>query len=367
MVHKPTVSIFLSSYNHEKFLRESIDSVLEQTFEDFELYIKDDASTDSSWEIIQSYNDPRIQAVRNPTNQYWGFNDAYPALRGEYIAVQHSDDVWEPEKLEKQVAFLNLHPDIGAVFSHVKVIGEDSQPLVDDKLVTMHPFHQPNRSRHEWLNHFFYDGNAFCHPSMVIRRACHEKVGLYRYGMIQLFDLDMWVRLCLHYDVYVHQEPLMRFRIRANQMNTSSPRVDTVIRHNFELIQILKNYYQVESAEGLLSIFPNATKHIHTEYFNPFYTLSMLLIDNDEFPGGQLLGLETLFDLLNDPRVSENLKRYYQLDTLKFRALCTSKDVFAVEARNMVSYYSQSKSWKYTQPFRTVGDIVRKIIAKGSE
>lgn len=366
MNHHPRVSVFLSSYNHEKFLRESIDSVLAQSFEDFELYIKDDASTDSSWEIIQSYQDPRIRAFRNPSNQYWGFNDAYPSLRGEYIAVQHSDDAWEPEKLGKQVAYLDENPNIGAVFSHVKVMGENSQPLIDNNLVTMHPFAQPNRARHQWLNHFFYSGNALCHPSMVIRRACHENIGLYRYGMIQLFDLDMWVRLCLNYDIYIHQEPLMRFRIRANQMNTSSPRVDTVIRHQFEMIQILKNYYRIDNVEELTKIFPDAAKHIHPEYLNAIYTLSMLLIENNEFPGGQLLGLETLFDLLNDPQESANLKKYYQLDTLKFRALCTSKDVFAVEAKNMVSYYSQSKSWKYTRPFRTFGDLLRKTFGKSA-
>lgn len=360
MSNIPKVSVFLSSYNHEKFIKESIDSVLAQTFKDFELYIKDDASTDSSWEIIRSYNDPRIKAVRNPSNQYWGFNQAYPDLKGAYIAVQHSDDVWKPEKLEKQVAYLDAHPEIGAVFSTVDVIGEDSSPLLVESNQTMHPFSQPNRTRHEWLHHFFHAGNALCHPSMLMRRTCHEKVGLYRSGLIQLFDLDMWVRLCMRYDIHIHQEPLMKFRIRAGQLNTSSPRVDSVIRHNFEMIPIFKNYFHLTDPQELLKVFPEAKAYTHPECFNPRYTMAMLLVNDTEFPGGQLLGLETLFEMLNDPQESEKLKEYFQFDTLKFKGMCTARDVFAVEARNMVSYYSQSKSWRYTKPLRMIGDSFRK-------
>lgn len=361
MTTKPRVSVYLSSYNHEKFLRESIDSILTQTYKDFELYIKDDASTDSSWEIITSYSDPRIRAVRNAANQYWGFNSAYPELKGEYIAVHHSDDVWEPGKLEKQVDYLDAHPDRAAVFTHVKVIGEDSQPLASDDNLSMHPFDQPNRTRHEWLRYFFYSGNALCHPSMLIRRSCHEAIGLYRYGMMQLFDLDMWVRVCLHYDIHILQEPLMRFRIRAGNANVSSPRLDSVIRHNFEIIEIIRNYFQIKNIEDLLKVFPEAEVHINREYFNPQYTLAMLMLENTDFPGCQLLGLQTLFEIMNDENQTQQLKEFYHLDTLQFKKLCTSKDVFAFETKNLIPAYAQSKSWKITKPLRDVGDLLRKI------
>ncbi len=118
MTNNPKVSIHLSSYNHERFIRQSIESALNQTFDDFELVIKEDASTDSSWEIIQSYTDPRIKTYRNLVNREKGFNSYFPEFRGKYIAIHHSDDVWELNKLEKQVEFLDTHPQIGAVFSH---------------------------------------------------------------------------------------------------------------------------------------------------------------------------------------------------------------------------------------------------------
>ena len=116
------VSVILTSYNHAEYLREAIDSVLNQTFQDFELIIWDDASNDDSWQIIRSYNDSRIKAFQNPRNQgpVFGVNKAILEIAtGEYIAIHHSDDVWDLSKLEKQLDFLEVNQNIGAVFSSV--------------------------------------------------------------------------------------------------------------------------------------------------------------------------------------------------------------------------------------------------------
>src|SRR5215471_3351125 len=131
--HTPKVSVVLSSYNHAKYLRQSIDSVLSQDFSDFELIIWDDASTDNSWEIISSYKDGRIRAFRNETNRFIDhFRQAISEVaRGEYIAIHHSDDIWDPEKLNKQVAVLDANPFYGAVFTWVQIIDEDGQSFQD--------------------------------------------------------------------------------------------------------------------------------------------------------------------------------------------------------------------------------------------
>ena len=102
----PKVSVILISYNHEKFIREAIESVLNQTFTDFELIIWDDASSDDSWAIINSYNDSRIKAFLNDETRrgIYGINKAISEVAsGEYLAIHHSDDVWASEKLQKQV------------------------------------------------------------------------------------------------------------------------------------------------------------------------------------------------------------------------------------------------------------------------
>ena len=153
----PLISIILTSYNHAKFIGEAIESVVNQTFSDWELFIFDDASSDNSLNIIQSYFDPRIKAFRNSANQgpTYAFNKViFELAQGEYIAIHHSDDVWELSKLQKQVDFLEANLDIGAVFSNAQAIDERGAPLTDSTHFYHNIFSQPNRSRYEWLRFF---------------------------------------------------------------------------------------------------------------------------------------------------------------------------------------------------------------------
>jgi Glycosyltransferases involved in cell wall biogenesis len=124
----PKVSVVLTSYNHEKYIKEAIDSVLNQTYTDFELIIWDDASTDNSWNIINCYNDKRIIKFRNEYNRravYAINNSISEVAKGEYIAIHHSDDVWEPAKLKKQVEFLDNNQGCGAVFTAASIIDDN--------------------------------------------------------------------------------------------------------------------------------------------------------------------------------------------------------------------------------------------------
>ena len=91
----PKVTVLLFSYNHEKFIRACMDSVLAQTFRDFELIVIDDCSNDATWEIVQTYDDPRIQCIRTPRNTAaeWMYDGIDRFGTGEYIAVQNSDDL----------------------------------------------------------------------------------------------------------------------------------------------------------------------------------------------------------------------------------------------------------------------------------
>jgi len=155
----PIVLIILTSFNHAKYLREAIDSTLNQTFTDFELIIWDDASSDNSWEIIQSFQDMRVKAFRNDVQRrcIYSINKAISEVaQGEYIAIHHSDDIWKLDKLEKQVAFLDSHPEVAAVFTNASAIGEDGAAFQDEAHFYFSIFDQPNRSRYEWLRLFLH-------------------------------------------------------------------------------------------------------------------------------------------------------------------------------------------------------------------
>jgi glycosyltransferase involved in cell wall biosynthesis len=122
----PTVSVIMPVYNGERFLRTAIDSVLAQTLRDWELIVIDDASTDSTPDILASYCDPRIRILRNEKNSKQAFclNRGIASASGRYIATLDADDVSLPSRLEKQVDYLEAHPDVTLVASAAHFVDE---------------------------------------------------------------------------------------------------------------------------------------------------------------------------------------------------------------------------------------------------
>ena len=352
------VSILLSSYNHEKYIRESIESILNQTYEEFELIILDDASSDSSWDIINSYSDTRIKPFRNVKNMLgtYLFNKAIAEIaKGEYIAVHHSDDIWEPDKLERQVKLLDSNPNVGAVFTNALAIGEDSLPLDDAEHFYSEIFNQSNRTRFEWLNHFFYKGNALCHPSILIRKRCYDDCGLYRYGLAQLTDFDMWIRLCLKYEIYVLPEKLVRFRVRANEANASGGRPESRIRTTTEFYFVLKNYLQLNSFEDLVKVFPEEQGFYRADGCEPKFILAMAALESNTQAFSQLFGIELLFDLMADEKSALKIKALYGFDHLDLIKITGKQDVFSIELIRKEAEFNQalnSTYWKMTMPLR---------------
>lgn len=331
-MHK--VTVILTSFNHGKYIREAIESTLNQTFTDFELIILDDCSSDDSWKTISQYTDPRIRAFRNAVNMGGSveinrvISEADP---GVYIAMHHSDDVWETDKLEKEVAFLDAHPEIGAVFSNALAIGEDSAPLTDKQHFYSDVFNQPNRSRHEWLRHFFFHGNALCHPSVLIRKTCYESCGSYPYGLAQLGDFDMWIRLCLRYEIHVLSEPLVRFRVRDNEANTSGNRPEVRIRHRSEAHHIFKHFFKITGFQELASIFPEINQYYRDHGCEPRFVMSMVALSENSSPWARSLGIETLYDLFSDVSTKERLQSLYQFGVRELISLTGKHDLYYQE------------------------------------
>ena len=329
----PTVSILLTSYNHEKFIREAIDSVLGQTYSDFELIIWDDASTDSSWDIIQSYDDPRIKAFRNGVNERKVINKILLSgqVRGHYVAIHHSDDVWEPEKLEKQVAFLDENPHYGAVFTRAFSITESGMPFEDTTHLYYSVFDQPNRTRHEWLRFFFAQGNALCHPSMLIRKECYDTCGVYSYTLAQVPDFDLWIRLAMRYELYVLPEKLVRFRVRDHEANISGNRRDTRILVRTEYFKVLEHFKGITDLDDLLRILPEARSYDRGEHTDVQFVLGRVGLEIVRLPFAQLFCLGLLYDALADPRRRKTIAEEYGFTYRSLMGLSKGYDVFSQE------------------------------------
>jgi glycosyltransferase involved in cell wall biosynthesis len=363
----PKVSVILTSFNHAKFLRDSIDSVLSQTFPDFELIIWDDGSTDESWAIINEYKDTRIHPFRNEDrmgSEVWGMNKAIAEVaQGEFIAIHHSDDIWESEKLEKQVVYLDSHPDIGAVFSHVQPINEEGTAFTLKNHFYYNVFNQPNRTRHKWLRFFFTNGNALCHSSILIRKLCHEECGMYRDCFFQTDDFDMWIRLCLKFEIYVLPEKLVRFRVRNKEANISGNRLEARIRMAYEFYKLLTIYRKIESFDDLVKVFPSAEKYDRKEETDMDFVLGMVVLEETSFPVTQLFGQDLLFEVFSDPKHAANIKRLYDFDFKGFIALTGKHDVFSrevvAERDARINAFLTSHSWRLTRPLRFFARIIR--------
>ena len=130
-MHAGLVSVLLPNYNGEKHLEEAIDSVLGQTYANIELIIVDDGSTDQSVDIIKNYDDDRIKPIYLEENSHIciATNVGFSHVTGEYIARLDSDDVWEKEKLYKQVALLEEKPNARVCFTQVNLIDENGQNI----------------------------------------------------------------------------------------------------------------------------------------------------------------------------------------------------------------------------------------------
>ncbi|WP_375415485.1 glycosyltransferase [uncultured Bradyrhizobium sp.] len=239
----PKVSVAIKSFNHAAFIGQTIRSILEQSFQDFEIVVTDDGSTDGTPDVVRTFRDPRIDLYVSEHNR--GISNAMNATiaraRGEFVAILNSDDFALPGRLERQVAFLDAHPKIAVVFGMPLTVDESGAPT-ENYFDFRAPLRFPDFSRQTWLRFFFFHCNILCAPTAMIRRQVYTELGSYDPRLTNLQDLDMWVRLSAGHAIHVMSEELTAFRIRNDNQNASAPRSDTLLRSQFEYAQILKRY-----------------------------------------------------------------------------------------------------------------------------
>ncbi len=327
----PQISVIIPSYNHEAFVEECIESVLQQTFQDFEIIITDDCSSDGTVQRIERFTDPRIQLFRHSVNQgaCVAANNCLKHSQGQYIAMLSSDDVWMPEKLQVQVDYLNSHKDTAAVFGKVIWIDEESDPITDPNFPYYQVFNVENRSRFEWLNHFFSFGNCLCHPSSLIRRDCYEAVGWLNPAMANLPDFDLWVRLCLNYDIHILDKILIKFRRLMNEANASGDTRQNRIRTRYEHFRILDHYRRIQNLEELYKVFPDVeSSDDWTDDDLPFLLAKKALDSDLEIK--RLWGLNLLYDQLQDEERAARIFDNFHYSYNDFSREVASLDIFNI-------------------------------------
>ena len=205
----PKVTVLMTVYNGLPYLGEAIASILEQTFKDFEFLIIDDASTDGSRSLIESYTDARIRLICNEKNmgQTSSLNKGLHLAIGEYVARLDQDDIALPERLEKQVSYMVQHPQVVLLGTWCEFIDEVGNHV---------RYYRPPTS-HQAIVDAFAIRNPFAHPSIMFRRAPVQEMGGYPADYPFGQDLALWQRLGYQYRVANLPEELVQIRVHSGQ------------------------------------------------------------------------------------------------------------------------------------------------------
>ena len=213
----PSVTVLMTVYNGERYLAETIESILEQTFTDFRFLILDNASTDNSREIVRSYADPRIDLVALPENigQARALNLGIEMIESPLIARIDADDIAEPTRLEKQVAaFEKASPQTAVIGTWWSCIDKDGQALADSS--RKRSFDTPAG----FLFAMLRKESCLSHPTVMMRTEIVKKIGGYDPAFAFAEDFDLWARLAqAGYGAQSIREPLLRYRIHDGQQS----------------------------------------------------------------------------------------------------------------------------------------------------
>jgi glycosyltransferase involved in cell wall biosynthesis len=317
----PTVSVLVKSYNHAAYVAQAIESVLGQGFQDFEVLVTDDASTDGTPDVVRGFADPRILLDVHPVNLGVSLTmrSVLARARGRYVAILNADDFALPGRLEQQVRYLEDHPDTVAVFTNARVVDEKGRPSRHASSFGA-PASWPDHGRPQWLRHFFREGNCLCAPSAMLRLDVLQQTAPYDPRLTNLQDFDLWVRLAASHEIGFIAEPLTAFRHRDRRRNLSALRPDTQLRLQFETAQILRRYCRMP-ATLIEAVFApelaGARLESEAEKRN-FLAMRALEVP---LPGHRLFALQTLFDTAESLADYDRLRRLTgEIDLFNFLA-----------------------------------------------
>ena len=402
--NRPLVSVVMTTYNRGYCIADALNSVLSQTYRNFEVILIDDGSTDNTEQVVRGLGDERISYRRLPQNCHISAasNIGLSMAKGELIARLDSDDRWLPGKLERQVAYLESHPECGACFTLVDFL--DSSCKYPEHIKNI--FEVKNRFRTQWLHDLYFSGNRFCHSSSVYRKnlVCDG----YDVALRQLHDYDLWVRILKETEIYVIPERLTLY-YWDNINNMSSGTSENEQRLSVELAYIRAHYFD-EMEDGLFReafqkelIRPDFSDPEHLSCEKAFLLFLKPEDDFDYLRLHRLAGAHQLTELLNHENTRKILERDYSFTPKDFYTY-TGSDFYGTpvssekelkrlqqelsdvrqqyedmrqqykiseqncqalilevqNAKSQLEAIQQSTSWKITKPIRSVMDRLHK-------
>jgi glycosyltransferase involved in cell wall biosynthesis len=308
----PKISVCSATYNHEKYITQAVQSVLDQTCGDFELIITDDASSDGNVEKLMQFSDPRIMVLRHERNRgnMATSNTSYAQSSGNYVVSLTTDDVWEPRMLELLSDTLDKNAELLGVFGQATYIDEHGDEIdVGSSSVGV------GLTRYQYLNRLFCGLNDFICPTAMIRRSCFDALGYFPRYLRQIHDLAFWIRMLFKGDLLILPDTVLKFRLRDHNLNAGSDTPANRRRANFEFYQTLRSFGEnITDIQVLLSIFPEIEKHpwpLENKLVK-FHLAQVALTKKSS--AHRLLALDLLYECMTDMSTAEYLRTNCDFD-----------------------------------------------------
>ena len=245
----PTISVCLPVFNGADYIAQAIDSVLQQSFDDFELLICDDASSDGTPEICRSYTDLRIRYIRYEKNsgQAGNFNRCFTEARGELLTLLSADDYFLPGLLLDRVERLKEHPEVGFIVGGMKIVDARGAELSVSCAWSEDRYFAPG----EFLNSLLF-GAVVNTLSLVFRKSCMDRIGLFRTDLTWGHDWEWIMRLAEHFGSFYATEPLVAYREHdasgtAEQLNAArnGPQERLILRDTLRRLSSDKRFQKM--------------------------------------------------------------------------------------------------------------------------
>lgn len=262
-VHRPAVTVLIPAHNAGAFLREAVDSILGQTFTDFECLVIDDGSTDGTVEALHAIADPRLRIERNPRNLglIATLNHGLALARAPLLARMDADDVALPRRLEAQVTAFAADPELtllGTWALEIDTLGKTAAPM-------------RTPTGHHNILRAVLRNNAFIHPSVMARTAVLRELGGYPSSALHAEDYALWLKVVTRFKTDNLAEPLLKYRIHPGQVSqrklvaqrAMAQRLQTQAREEFDRLGVLARFDQPpeEGAWGRLKGWPGTLGH----------------------------------------------------------------------------------------------------------
>jgi glycosyltransferase involved in cell wall biosynthesis len=284
---KPELSIVMPFYNTEKYIGDAVQSLLAQTYDNFELILVDDASTDGSAEVVKSLNDSRIKLLKNEINRGIVFsrNQGMKAAVGRFIAPFDSDDLARTDKFEKQIRFLKNNPDFGMVGSWARLIDEDGNLLKKTWKLTQPPARIPA---------FLLFKNLFVQSAVVMKREVVPE-NFYEDGFDLVEDYKMWIDISRIRKTCNYPDYLMFYRV--HQSSATNKTGNKLLSQDARIYKYLFKPLEIDLDERMTNL--------------------LLLLKNDQIIGEErvLHEMEDFFGLILSQ--NQKLNIYSQTELVK--------------------------------------------------